>query len=106
MALLVLVLNIVNSAGEYMFGKYVVDAAIQAYGPGAASEAAREQFIGATYSGYFGYVNLLGFLLQTFVVSRVFKVFGVGSALFIHPAVAIAGYSACCARRRSSSSAG
>jgi AAA family ATP:ADP antiporter len=37
-------------------------------------------------------VNLIGFLLQMFVVSRVFKFLGVGRALFIHPVIAGAGY--------------
>jgi AAA family ATP:ADP antiporter len=88
MALLVLVLNVVNTSGEYIFGRYVVEAAVQTFGDGAASEAARQQ----TYSSYFGYVNLIGFLLQTFVVSRVFKFLGVARALLIHPIVAFVGY--------------
>jgi ATP:ADP antiporter, AAA family len=37
-------------------------------------------------------VNLAGFLMQMFVVSRVFKFLGVGKALFIHPLVALGGY--------------
>ncbi|HJZ71206.1 MAG TPA: Npt1/Npt2 family nucleotide transporter [Vicinamibacterales bacterium] len=92
MALLVLLLNVVNTSGEYLFGKYVVNAALAAHGAGPESEAARQQFIGETYSSYFGWVNLIGFLLQMFVVSRVFKFLGVGRALFIHPIVAMVGY--------------
>ena len=91
-ALLVLVLNVVNTSGEYLFGKYVVDAATAAYGADAGGQAAREQFISETYSSYFGYVNLIGFLLQMFLVSRVFKFLGVARALFIHPIVALVGY--------------
>jgi AAA family ATP:ADP antiporter len=92
MALLVLLLNVVNTSGEYLFGRYVVNAANAAYGSGAASEAARQRFIGETYSSYFGYANLIGFLLQMFVVSRVFKFLGVARAVFIHPTVALIGY--------------
>jgi len=91
-ALLTLLLNVVNTSGEYLFGRYVVDTAKAMYGDGAASQAAREQFIGTTYSSYFSYVNLIGFLLQMFVVSRVFRFLGVGKALFIHPIVALSGY--------------
>ena len=40
MALLVLILNVVNTSGEYIFGKYVVNAAVQTYGSDAASQAA------------------------------------------------------------------
>jgi AAA family ATP:ADP antiporter len=91
-AALVVLLNVVNTSGEYLFGRYVVTTAEATYGSGAANEAARQQFIGSTYSSFFSYVNLLGFLMQMFVVSRVFKFIGVGKALFIHPAVALGGY--------------
>ena len=91
-ALLVLFLNVVNTSGEYIFGRFVVDAATQAYGAGDAAQAARGQYIGEAYSAFYANVNLLGLVLQMFVVSRVFKFLGVGRALFIHPIVAGAGY--------------
>jgi AAA family ATP:ADP antiporter len=91
-AALVVLLNVVNTSGEYLFGRYVVAAATDAFGGGPESAAARQQFIGETYSSYFSYVNLIGFLLQVFVVSRVFKFLGVGKALFVHPIVALGGY--------------
>jgi AAA family ATP:ADP antiporter len=75
--------------GEYLFGRYVVEAALAAHPTDAG---ARELFIGAAYSRLFSTVNLVGFLLQMFVVSRVFKFLGVGKSLFIHPLVALAGY--------------
>jgi len=37
-------------------------------------------------------VNLVGLVLQMFVVSRLFKYLGVGRSLFIHPIVAASGY--------------
>ena len=84
-ALLVLLLNVVNTSGEYLFGRYVVERRRRRRtAPAPPSEAARQQFIGETYSSYFGYVNLIGFLLQMFVVSRVFKFLGVG-AVAVHP---------------------
>ena len=91
-AALVVVLNVVNTSGEYLFGRYVVATAEATYGAGPEGEAARQQFIGSTYSSFFSYVNLFGFLMQMFVVSRVFKFLGVGKALFIHPLVALGGY--------------
>ena len=91
-AALALLLNVVNTSGEYMFGRYVVETAEQMYGTGPEADAARQQFIGSTYSSYFGYINLAGFLLQLFVVSRVFKFLGVGKALFIQPTVAVVSY--------------
>jgi AAA family ATP:ADP antiporter len=91
-ALMTVALNVVNSSGEYLFGRFVVDASVRAYGSDAASLAVRQQYVGGVYAQLFGYVNLLGFLLQLFVVSRVFKYVGVGRALFIHPLVVLTGY--------------
>lgn len=91
-AALTVLLNVVNTSGEYLFGRYVVQAANEAHGTGPESAAAREAFIGGVYSHLFSTVNLLGFVLQMFVVSRVFKFLGVGKALFIHPIVAFIGY--------------
>jgi ATP:ADP antiporter, AAA family len=88
-AVLTVLLNIVNTTGEYLFGKYVVQAAMEM---DPTDAAARQQAIGAAYSRLFSTVNLLGFLLQMFVVSRVFKFLGVGKSLFIHPIVALIGY--------------
>ncbi len=91
-ALMTVFLNIVNTSGEYLFGKFIVDASIQTYGAGASSLEARQQFVGGVYGTLFSYVNLTGFLLQLLVVSRVFKYLGLGRALFIHPIVALSGY--------------
>jgi ATP:ADP antiporter, AAA family len=91
-ALLTVLLNVVNTSGEYLLGRYVVEQAQALHGAGPEGAAAREVFIGETYSRLFSTVNLVGFLLQMFVVSRVFKYLGVGKALFIHPLVAFTGY--------------
>ena len=91
-ALLTVLLNVVNTSGEYLLGRYVVEQAEALHGAGPDGAAARQIFIGATYSRLFSTVNLVGFLLQMFVVSRVFKYLGVGKALFIHPLVALTGY--------------
>ena len=91
-ALLTVVLNVVNTSGEYLFGRYVVEQATATYGIGPEAAADRERFVGEVYGRLFSTVNLVGFLLQMFVVSRVFKFLGVGRALFIHPTVAMIGY--------------
>jgi AAA family ATP:ADP antiporter len=91
-AVLTVLLNVVNTSGEYLFGRYVVEQAQTIYGAGPDAAAQREVFVGQTYSKLFSTVNLVGFLLQMFVVSRVFKFLGVGKSLFIHPTVALIGY--------------
>ena len=91
-AALAVILNVVNTSGEYLFGRYVVEMANATHGSGPEGAAAREAFIGSTYSQFFSTVNLVGFVMQMFVVSRVIKFLGVGTALFIHPLVALSGY--------------
>ena len=91
-ALLAVAINVVNTSGEYLFGRYVVEAANAAHGTGPEAAAAREAMIGSIYSRFFSAVNLAGFLMQMFVVSRVFKFLGIGRSLFIHPIVALLGY--------------
>jgi AAA family ATP:ADP antiporter len=92
-ALLMLFVNVVNTSGEYLFGRYVVEQSHALFaGTGADALAARERFIGETYARLFSTVNLVGLLMQMFVVSRLIKWFGVERSMFIHPMVAIAGY--------------
>lgn len=91
-AAMILLLNVVNSTGEFLMGKLVTQEALQAVGTGAANEAARKSFIGSFYGDFYGYVNLLGFLLQTFVASRIFKYIGVRGAIFILPVIAFGAY--------------
>lgn len=91
-AMLTMLLNVVNTSGEYLFGRYVVEMADAAHGTGPETAAAREAFIGGVYSRLFSTVNFVGLVLQMFVVSRIIKFIGVGKALFIHPLVALSGY--------------
>jgi len=91
-AVLTVLLNIVNTSGEYLFGRYVVENAIAAHGAGPEAAEARAAYIGGMYSQLFSAVNLVGFVLQMFVVSRVLKFLGLGKALFIHPLIALSGY--------------
>jgi AAA family ATP:ADP antiporter len=92
-AALMLLVNVVNTSGEYLFGRYVVEQSHLLFGgAGPEAEAARGRFVGETYASFFSTVNLVGFLLQAFVVSRLFKWLGVGRSLFIHPLVALTGY--------------
>jgi len=91
-ALLMLVLNWVNTTGEYILGRTVVSAAEQALASGAAGGLSKEQFIGGFYAEFFTVVNVAGLLLQLFVVSRVLKYFGVGVAIMILPLIALGGY--------------
>jgi AAA family ATP:ADP antiporter len=90
---LTLVLNVVNTTGEFILGKLVVDDANRAVAAGTIAASEISSTIGKFYASFYSAVNLLGFLLQLFVVSRLFKFVGVRGALFFLPAIALAGYS-------------
>ena len=87
-AALIVVLNIVNSSGEFILGQMVTQNAQAAF----PDTGAQEKFIGGFYAQYYAYFNLLSLLLQTFFVSRVFKHVGVAGALFLLPGIALGGY--------------
>ncbi len=88
MALLVLLLNWVNTSGELILSAFVTDVADR-----AAAGGEQEAIIGRFYSLFQGTVNLLGMLLQLFVVSRVIKYMGIPTGLLILPIVAFTAYS-------------
>jgi len=90
MALLVLLLNWVNTSGEFILAAFLTDTAERAVASGVATEA---EVYGRFYSGFQGTVNLLGMLLQLFVVSRVIKYLKIPAALLVLPVVAFAAYS-------------
>jgi AAA family ATP:ADP antiporter len=93
-AVLIMLLNWVNTNGEYILGRAVealTEQTVAAEGGGAAEVTDR---IAAFYSNFFTVVNVLGLLLQAFVVSRVFKYAGVRRALLFLPVIALLGYAA------------
>jgi ATP:ADP antiporter, AAA family len=91
-ALLMLVLNWVNTTGEYILGRTVSRAAEAAVAAGTAGGLTVPEYIGRFYSDYFFYVNALGLLLQLFVVSRLIKYLGVRVAILVLPLLALTGY--------------
>jgi AAA family ATP:ADP antiporter len=91
-ALFVLLLNVVNTGGEFLLGKLVVaEADAQALLAGNA-ELARQAFIGEYYGRYFTVASLLGLLFQVFLVSRIFRWVGIRGALLVTPCIALGGY--------------
>lgn len=90
-AVLIILLNVVNTTGGYVLNKLIVNEATTAFGSVEDPRAA--QFITA-FSGSIGAtVNLLGFLLQLFATSRIIRFMGVRGALFILPVLALVNYS-------------
>ncbi len=90
LAFMLLFNNWVNSNGEYILGRIVKDAAVAA--AVGQHDLHVEEFIATFYARYFGVVNLVGMLLQLFVVSRVIKYIGVPVAICLLPAITLGSY--------------
>jgi AAA family ATP:ADP antiporter len=102
---MLLVLNLVNTTGEYVLSNAVrehaidvVPATAHADLAGAARAAAiaadRREVIKAFYADFFSWVNLVGFVMQAFLVSRVIHKLGIRRALFVMPLVVFGAYTA------------
>jgi ATP:ADP antiporter, AAA family len=87
---LLIVLNIVNTTGEYILASLITARAneLAAATPGFN----RGAHIGSFYGSYFFWVNIASVILQAFVVSRIVKYFGMAGALFALPVVAFGAY--------------
>ena len=88
-ALMMMILNTVNTTGEYVLGRTLARVAQET---AARTGTDAESVIGLFYAGYQGTVNLLALGLQLFVVARVIKHLGVRTALLVMPVLAFAGY--------------
>src|SRR6478672_10788829 len=89
-AALVILLNVVNTTGEYLVAKlltaHVSDLA-------HANPAFNKQaFIGSFSGDYQFWVNIVAFALQAFVASRLVKYKGLAGVLLVLPLIALGGY--------------
>ena len=96
-ACFVIVLNLINTNGEYILATFVTDHAhsaanVAAMGSGTPSGSA-ENYITGFYSRYLFITTLLSFLIQLFLVSRIYDRIGIRGALHVLPILMIASYS-------------
>jgi AAA family ATP:ADP antiporter len=90
-ALFVLLLNWVNSTGTYILATFVTahaDATVLASGGAVTSGEVLARF----YGNFFAWVTALQIGLQLFLVSRIFRWFGVRGAILVLPLVMVTGY--------------
>jgi AAA family ATP:ADP antiporter len=86
-AVFAILLNLVNTIGEFLLSRLAEQQAL------ALEESAREAYLLAFSGSFFGWVNLVGFLIQLLLASRLMRVLGVRGSLFIMPIVALVNYS-------------
>lgn len=118
-AIVVLLLNLVNTNGENILSRMVGERAEihalgtpsgrewmeaggasapevvgeeRATGLRAAVDSEKGSWIGSFFGDFYFWVNLLALGLQLFLVSRLFNWIGVGGALFLLPLIALGGY--------------
>jgi len=75
-----------------VLGKTVSRMAHEALLAGSAGGLSEGQLIGSFYASFQFWQNLLGALVQFFLVSRILKYFGVRAALFVMPVISLCGY--------------
>ena len=91
-ALFVLLLNLINTNGGYILDRVIKIRAVEAVQAGTAGGLSVEQIIGSFYSDFYMIMNLMAMFIQLFLVSRIFKWFGVRTAVFVLPFIALGGY--------------
>jgi len=91
-AIMVLVLNLVNTLGGFLLNTLIETEAFRMVELSTSNGLDEQSLIGTMSGTIQTFVNALAFLLQMFIVSRVFKYIGIRGALFVLPAIALGGY--------------
>jgi AAA family ATP:ADP antiporter len=90
-AVMMLLLNAVNTTGEYFVSHLVSEHARTLAAADSSFDA--QAYIGFFYGDYQFWVNVLAFVLQAFVASRLVKYQGLRGVLLALPLIALGGYS-------------
>lgn len=88
-AIMLILLNLVNTTGEYLLGAAVIEAASEQTD---GSDAAIGAWIGSFYGDFFFWVNIAAVVIQALLVSRLVKWFGITVVVFMLPIVALGVY--------------
>lgn len=91
-AIFVLLLNFINTNGEFILGNYFEESANELMEMGKLGGLTVEQYIGKISANWMKYFNLLAMIIQLFLVSRLFRWIGIRGAIFILPFIALGGY--------------
>lgn len=89
LGVMMLLLNFVNTGGEYIVKGFLVDAATSLY-PGDSD--AQGAYIGSFYGSFYTGVNIIAFLMQALLVSRIVKYVGMRGVVLMLPIVAFGAY--------------
>jgi AAA family ATP:ADP antiporter len=90
LALLIMLLNWVNTTGEYILTELVVRQAEALVASQGGVD--KGEYIAAFYGNFYSVVNTLTLLIQIFLVSRIIHWIGIRGAVLVLPVIAIVGY--------------
>ena len=93
LAFFVLLLNFINTNGEFILGEYVTRVAHEAVEAGKSGGADVSEYIGIFYADFMKWFNFVAMFIQLFLVSRIFRWIGIRGAIFILPFISLGGYS-------------
>jgi len=88
-AALTILLNVVNTSGEYLLSKLLELNSMELF----SDIVERQRFITGFVGDYLTWTNGLGLFCQLFVVSRVIRYAGIRGSLFVLPSIAMISYS-------------
>jgi AAA family ATP:ADP antiporter len=91
-ALFIITINLINTNGEYIVASFVTQEADRLLAAGQLA-VTRDVYMTQFYSSYNTWFTLIGFLIQLFLVSRIFDKIGVRGAILVLPVLMMINYS-------------
>ncbi|MBE9537666.1 MAG: hypothetical protein IMF06_01220 [Proteobacteria bacterium] len=91
LAAFVIMLNLVNTTGEYLLASILETMYQEGFAAGTI-DTDKGTYVGRFYSEFYFFVNLLGVLIQFFAVSRLLRYAGFSVAFVLTPLVVFLGY--------------
>jgi len=91
-ALMIGLYNFINALGEFMFSDLQQKMALRTLGTTATGGIALQNAIGTAFAGYQSLGNMIGLIIQLFLVSRIFRWVGITGALLFLPVISLGGY--------------
>ena len=91
-ALMIGLYNFINALGIFMFSDLQRNMALRELGTAASGGTELTNYISIAFAGLESQSNMIGLLIQLFLVSRIFRWVGVTGALLFLPVISLGGY--------------
>ncbi|HKE95763.1 MAG TPA: hypothetical protein VKB34_15715 [Povalibacter sp.] len=88
-----MLLNVVNTTGQYILNRLIVGEAAARFGGGASAIIASRQLITACSGSISAAVSLVGLPPQPSLASRAIRWIGIRGSLFVLPVISLANFS-------------